>query len=138
MRTTRTEFSTLASQDHERLSQIVMRKQAALSLRVAVVFLVIVLGLPLVNAYLPELANAPVFGFTASWLFLGVVFFPITWVLSAYFIKQSDRLESECTDWRVLLGKPAETQTAFTANDSTNDLTNDPLNDPTSKDKEIL
>ena len=54
-----------------------------------------VFGLPLVNFYLPELANRPVLGFTATWLFLGVLFFPITWLLSAYFVHHSNRIETE-------------------------------------------
>jgi uncharacterized membrane protein (DUF485 family) len=84
-----------------------MRRQASLSLRVAVVFLVLVLGLPLFNLCLPQVANANLMGFTVSWLFLGVLFFPITWVLSAYFIKQSDKIEEECADWREVLGVEA-------------------------------
>ena len=85
--------------DHARLAHFVMARQASLSLRVAAVFAIMLLGLPLVNYYLPELANTSVGGFTATWLFLGVLFYPITWVLSAYFVKQSDRIEAECADW---------------------------------------
>jgi uncharacterized membrane protein (DUF485 family) len=84
-----------------------MRRQAALSLRVAAIFILLVFGIPLVNTFAPELANTPVLGFTATWLFLGVLFFPITWLLSAYFIKQSDRIEEECSDWRAVLGVEA-------------------------------
>jgi uncharacterized membrane protein (DUF485 family) len=92
-----------SEEDHARLARVVMRKQAALSLRVAAIFLVLLLGLPLVNAYLPELANAPVFGFTATWLFLGVLSFPVTVLLSAYFVRESDRIEAACSDWRAML-----------------------------------
>ncbi len=94
----------LSAADHSRLAHLVMRRQAALSLRVAAVFVVLVFGLPLVNYLLPSLANTPVMGFTATWLFLGVLFFPITWLLSAYFIKQSDKIEEACGDWRAVLG----------------------------------
>ena len=103
----RREAQTLSESDHAQLAHIVMRRQAALSVRVAAVFLVMVFGLPLVNYFLPQLANTPVLGFTATWLVLGVLFFPITWLLSAYFIGQSDRIEAECADWRVVLGKEA-------------------------------
>lgn len=96
-----------APEQHARLAHLVMRRQAALSLRVAMVFIVLVFGLPLVNYYLPEIANAPVGGFTATWLFLGILFFPITWFLSAYFVRQSDRIEAECMDWRAVLGEEA-------------------------------
>lgn len=102
------ETHSLSEEDHERLARAVMRRQAALSLRVASVFLAMLLGLPLVNAFLPGLANAPVFGFTASWLFLGVLSFPVTVLLSAYFVRESDRIEAECSDWRAMLGDGAE------------------------------
>ena len=69
------------------LVQRLMKRQANLSLRVGAVFLVMLLGIPLFNLYQPNIANMNVSGFSISWLFLGVFFFPITWVLSAYFIK---------------------------------------------------
>lgn len=81
--------------DVARLSRLVMRRQAGLSLSVASVFLVMILGLPLVNRFLPEVASYPIFGFPASWLFLGVVFYPITVALSVYFVRKSDRIEAE-------------------------------------------
>ncbi len=77
------------------LLKAIMRKQAALSLRVAVVFLTIIFGLPLVNWLLPTLANTPVGGFTLTWLVLGVLLYPVTWILSGYFIRESDRLEEQ-------------------------------------------
>ena len=73
----------------------VMNRQAALSLRVAAVFLVLVFGLPLVNWLLPNVAGIRIGGFTASWLFLAVLFYPVTWALSGYFVRESDRLEAE-------------------------------------------
>lgn len=99
---------SLTPQDHAVLAQRVMRKQAGLSLRVAAVFLALVLGLPLVNRFLPDAANASIFGFTASWLFLGVLFYPVTVILSFYFVRQSDRIEAECQDWRVEFEKEVE------------------------------
>lgn len=102
-----TDLHSLTEEQHSRLAHLVMRRQAALSLRVALVFVVLVFGLPLVNYYLPEIANKNVGGFTLSWLFLGVLFFPITWALSAYFIKESNRIEDECADWREVLGVEA-------------------------------
>lgn len=82
-----------------------MRRQAGLSLRVAAVFVVLLLGIPLVNAFLPDLANTNVGGFTLTWLFLGVLFYPITVGLSFYFVKQSDRIEAESLDWRGILAE---------------------------------
>ncbi len=93
----------LRPDEHARLAALVMRRQAALSLRVAFVFLSLVLGLPLLNYYVPQLANYRIGGFTATWLFLGVLFYPITVALSFYFVRHSDRIESECQDWRGIL-----------------------------------
>ena len=92
---------------HARLAHHVMKRQAALSIRVAAVFLLILFGLPLINLFLPSIASAGVFGFTATWLFLAVLFYPLTWALSWFFIRESDRIEAECGDWRVVLGEEA-------------------------------
>src|SRR5258708_21726101 len=94
-------------ESHARLAHEVMRKQAALSIRIAAIFSVIPFGLPLVNLFLPKVADTPVLGFTATWLFLGVLFYPLTWLLSWIFINQSDRIEAECSDWRTVLGVEA-------------------------------
>ncbi len=88
-------LAALSPEEQGRLAQRMMRRQGALSLRVAAVFTVLLLGLPLVNYFLPELANTSVFGFSATWLFLGVLFYPITVLLSLYFVKHSDRIEAE-------------------------------------------
>ena len=101
------DIHTLPPEEHERLAHTVMRRQARLSLRVASIFILLILGLPLFNYFLPELANRNVGGFTFSWLFLGVLFYPITWLLSGYFIRESDRIEAECADWRAVLGAEA-------------------------------
>ena len=85
----------LSPNEQARLAQAMMRRQGALSLRVASVFVILLLGLPLVNLYAPALAATPLFGFSASWLFLGVLFYPITILLSVYFVRHSDRIEAE-------------------------------------------
>ena len=80
------------------LAGILMRRQASLGIRVAAVFLVLILGIPLLNHYAPELSQQPVLGFPLAWFVLGILFYPITWALSAYFVKASERLESEDAD----------------------------------------
>jgi len=99
-------LSQLSSADHERLAHAVMRRQSLLSLRVAAVFIVVIFGVPLFNHFLPEIAATPILGFTATWLFLGVLFFPLACLLAAYFIRESNRIEEECSDWRTVLGEP--------------------------------
>jgi len=71
-----------------------MRRQLALSIRIASIFMIILLGLPLLNYALPSVANLPVFGFTATWLFLGILFYPLTWFLSWLFIRRSNEIEA--------------------------------------------
>ena len=85
----------LSPGEQARLAQAMMRRQGLLSVRVAAVFVTLLLGLPLVNLYAPDFAAASVFGFSASWLFLGVLFYPITVLLSIYFVRNSDRIEAE-------------------------------------------
>ena len=85
----------LTPQARAELVQRLMKRQAGLSLRVAAVFVVLLIGIPLFNLYAPEKAATSEFGFTFAWLFLGVVFFPITWLLSAFFVTRSDALEAE-------------------------------------------
>jgi uncharacterized membrane protein (DUF485 family) len=70
-----------------------MRRQLRLSILCAAAFLVVLLGLPLANYYFPEFMAQRVFGFTLTWLILGVGFFPAVWVIAYYFIKRSIALE---------------------------------------------
>ena len=58
-------------------------------------FVVVLLGLPLLNYFAPGLMAVRVGGFTLSWLVLGVLFFPFVWVISGVFIRKSLRMESE-------------------------------------------
>ncbi len=87
--------SQLSPNEQARLARHVMRRQGALSMRVAAVFVVLLLGLPLANLYSPGLGSLSVLGFPLTWLFLGVLFYPITVLLSIYFVRHSDRIEAE-------------------------------------------
>ena len=72
-----------------------MRKQLRLSILSASAFLVVLLGLPLANYFWPELMAVRIFGFTLTWLILGIGFFPAVWVIAWLFIKRSIALEEE-------------------------------------------
>ncbi len=72
-----------------------MRKQLKLSITCALAFLIVLLGLPLANYFLPELMAKRVFGFTLTWFLLGIGFFPAVWVISYTFIKRSIALEEQ-------------------------------------------
>jgi uncharacterized membrane protein (DUF485 family) len=77
------------------LAGTLMRRQASLSLRVAFIFLLLILGLPLLTHFAPEAMQRPMLGFPISWFVLGIAFYPITWALSAYFVRASERLEEQ-------------------------------------------
>ena len=85
----------LSTADAESLMHRVMWRQARLSLAVAAVFIALLVFIPLFNLVAPALAATSVAGFPLTWLLLGVLFYPITWILSAFFVKRSDALESE-------------------------------------------
>lgn len=77
------------------LSKKMMKRQLRLSLAVAFVFVVVLVGLPLLNLYRPQLAKTDVGGFSLTWLILGVLFYPLTWLLSTLFVKGSERIEEK-------------------------------------------
>ena len=70
-----------------------MRRQLKLSIACALTFLLALLGLPLANYFWPEAMATRVFGFTLTWFVLGVLFFPLVWIISYVFIKRSIALE---------------------------------------------
>jgi uncharacterized membrane protein (DUF485 family) len=70
-----------------------MKRQLKLSIACALTFLVALLGLPLLNYFFPETMAIRVFGFTLTWLVLGVLFFPFVWIISYVFIRRSIALE---------------------------------------------
>jgi len=72
-----------------------MRRQLRLSVSCAACFLVALFGLPLLNYFAPEFMAARLFGFTLSWFFLGVGFFPAVWLIAWAFIRRSLALEEE-------------------------------------------
>jgi len=49
--------------------------------------------LPLLNYFFPVLMATRVFGFTLTWFLLGVLFFPLVWLISWLFIRKSIALE---------------------------------------------
>ena len=80
-----------------------MRRQLQLSIAAAATFLLALLGMPLLNYFAPELMASRVGGFPATWLILGVLFFPFVWVIAWVFIRKSIALEeSEVEEVRGL------------------------------------
>jgi uncharacterized membrane protein (DUF485 family) len=86
----------------ESFLRFLILKQLRLSILCAAVFLLMLVGLPLANFFLPELMSMRIGGFTLSWLLLGVGFFPAVWLIAWVFIRRSIRLEnSEVTNCRI-------------------------------------
>lgn len=79
----------------EEFLRLLMRKQLKLSITCALAFLVVLLGLPLANYFCPEFMATRIFGFTLTWFFLGIGFFPAVWIISFVFIRRSIALEEE-------------------------------------------
>ena len=77
----------------ESFLHLLMARQLKLSMACALTFLIALLGLPLANYFWPDLMATRVFGFTLTWLVLGVLFFPFVWVISYVFIRRSIALE---------------------------------------------
>lgn len=79
----------------ELLMADLIRRQRRLALSVAGVFLVLLLGLPLVNLLLPTVAALPVFGLPLTWVLLAVLIYPLLWSLGWYFSTTARALEDE-------------------------------------------
>ena len=84
-----------------------MQRQLRLSAACGAAFLLALLGMPLLNYFLPDLMASRVGGFTLSWLILGILFFPFVWVISFLFIRRSIALE-EAEVREVLAGRPGD------------------------------
>jgi uncharacterized membrane protein (DUF485 family) len=78
----------------EAFLQSLMRKQLRLSVSCAVAFMLLLLGLPLANYLFPELMAARLFGFTVTWLVLGIAFFPLVWAIAWLFVRRSIALDA--------------------------------------------
>ncbi len=77
----------------EKFLQELVQRQLRLSLACAAAFMLVLLGLPLANYFLPELMSRRVLGFTLSWLILGIGFLPAVWLIAWIFIRRSIALE---------------------------------------------
>ncbi len=80
----------------EEFLRSLMSRQLRLSVACAAAFLVMLVGLPLANYFLPELMATRVpGGFTLSWFLLGLSSFPAVWIIAWFFIRRSIDLERQ-------------------------------------------
>nr|WP_269438333.1 DUF485 domain-containing protein [Phosphitispora fastidiosa] len=76
-----------------------MKSQFKLSFKLFMVFVGILLGLPILNYVFPEIMNLRIAGFTVTWLLLGVLIYPVTWVISWVYVRNSIALEEKALIW---------------------------------------
>lgn len=72
-----------------------MRRQLKLSLGCGCAFAGVLLAMPLLNYFAPDMMAMRIGGFTLTWLILGVLFFPFVWVISYVFINRSLAMEAQ-------------------------------------------
>jgi uncharacterized membrane protein (DUF485 family) len=75
-----------------------IRRQRRLSLRLAAVFLALLVGLPLVNLAMPAIMGLTIVGLPLSWLMLAVLTYPLLWLLAVYFTIAARTIEDEFMD----------------------------------------
>lgn len=75
-----------------------IRRQLALSLRVASLFLLLLVALPLLNRFAPQLMAVHVLGLPLHWLVLAALVYPLLWALGAYFVATAKKHEDEFTE----------------------------------------
>ena len=78
----------------EEFLHALMERQLKLSIACAAAFMVVLVGLPLLNYFAPEMMAQRVAGYPLTWLILGVLFFPFVWIIARIFITRSMALET--------------------------------------------
>ncbi len=82
-----------------------LRAQLRLAALTLAPLIALALGLPLVFHLAPALADVRLAGFPVAWLVLGVLIYPMLWVLGWSFVRRAERHEREFAD---LVGRREE------------------------------
>lgn len=85
----------MTTKDVRELTKRLMLRQVKLSLAVTSVFVVILLGLPLLNVFAKDAMATNIGGISLTWWILGVLFYPLTWALSQWFVHGSEKIEAD-------------------------------------------
>ncbi|WP_051688176.1 DUF485 domain-containing protein [Desulfofalx alkaliphila] len=85
----------LTEVEKEKLLNKLMSAQLKLSLGLFSVFVVVLLGTPLLCYFYPDIVNYRVFGFPLNWLFLGLLFYPLTWAVAWIYVTKSIAMEEQ-------------------------------------------
>ncbi len=72
-----------------------VRAQLGLALRLAVVLGCIVLAIPLLGNMFPAIEALTVFGIRANWLVLGVLLYPLFYVVGRIYVRLAEQAERD-------------------------------------------
>lgn len=75
-----------------------MRAQLRLALRVLGLAALCVGGFPLLLLAVPEARTISILGIPLPWLVLGVLVYPLTWLLARWYARQAERVETEFSE----------------------------------------
>lgn len=79
----------------EEYLRAIMGRQLMLSVSIASVFVAIIVAVPLLNKFAPDLMNTPFLGFSLTWFVLGMGIFPVLIILAWLFVRRSNAFEDE-------------------------------------------
>ncbi len=89
-------------QDQTEVGEVLLRglvrAQLTLSLRMAGLFVLPLLTLPLLFALLPRLGEVSVFGLRLPWLVLGLLVYPCLFLIGWAYVRLADRTEQDFAD----------------------------------------
>nr|WP_204616038.1 hypothetical protein [Desulforadius tongensis] len=75
-----------------------MSAQLRLSIKLFAAFVVILFGIPLLCYLYPQIVNVRLLGFPLHWLFLAVLFYPLTWLIAWIYVTKSIAVEKRLTE----------------------------------------
>ncbi len=83
----------------EVLVQGLIRSQLRLALRLSAVITLLLGGLPLLFAVAPGLSDVEVLGLRLPWLLLGVLAYPLLFIVAWVYVRQAERNEQDLSDF---------------------------------------
>ncbi len=83
----------------EVLVQGLIRSQLRLALRLSAVITLLLGGLPLLFAVAPGLSDVEVLGLRLPWLLLGVLAYPLLFIVAWVHVRQAERNEQDLSDF---------------------------------------
>lgn len=82
-----------------------VRAQLGLALRLAAVVMTIVIAIPLLGNTFPEIGALTVFGVAANWLVLGLLLYPMFYLVGRLYVRLAEQGER---DFMGIVDEPAD------------------------------